>query len=684
MHPLAEKLMGRDKPEAASSFSNILFGAGLSLPVLAARPSFRVGFWPIQSQDSPETAMGLASVLALLLERWPSIHVYRLFTQVDDGEPASFEWSIAQSQFGVDDWELDGLDENVAIWGNLEQRQDQWVLQLEVENDLSDDEEPQSFTVETSSLEALVNSMLSLSADIADYLDAGERAVFFPDYQLDASDENPLKAFLASLFHWDVHSMLALWGKPWDDIAADHQDLIEKGVSLKSSFGAWAVSAATGKAILYPFGQPLLSRIEETAEAFDDSATAAIGLALAVFSIEPPRAYNLLEGVLEEQDEVPEAWLALAELYIAGNEVTTAIYTLQRAIALDAVLPQTYVRYAETLLFLDANNLILNVGARHRTVRGEAFQEEYVLLPEAERDQDQLLNREAVAALLAARDMTPDAVEIQSQLVMQLIDLGEDEVLWPTFTRLVEFDQTGEYVRGTVDAWYNLEEVAPGLQILEQASAQHPDRQDLHMNLAVAYLAAEDYEAAEQQLLRVRQSNTDPQLEAEIQRLLLSVDDPDFEARLGEITDIVNAGGAPGSEDAEFLEAALEKAPALPSLYVLLGSAYLSWDDTDAALETLLDGQKQLPTNPDILFTLGRALWTVGEEDLAFEYLNKGLEANPGHVPLLVLTGRYLFDGGQEEEAKEFLARAEAIDPRNPLLSETRVYIARQLTDADD
>jgi tetratricopeptide (TPR) repeat protein len=110
----------------------------------------------------------------------------------------------------------------------------------------------------------------------------------------------------------------------------------------------------------------------------------------------------------------------------------------------------------------------------------------------------------------------------------------------------------------------------------------------------------------------------------------------------------------------------------------------LSWDDTDAALETLLDGQKQLPTNPDILFTLGRALWVVGEEDLAFDYLNKGLEANPGHVPLLVLTGRYLFDTGQEEEAKEFLSRGEAIDPRNPLLNETRVYIARQVTDVDD
>jgi tetratricopeptide (TPR) repeat protein len=684
MHPLAEKLIGHEKPEAARSFSAILFGAGVRLPVLAARPSFRVGFWPILSRTAPEVAMGIAATMALLLERWPSIHVYRLFAQIDDAEPADYQWSIAQSQFSVDDWELDGLDENVAIWGNLEQQQGKWILQLEVENDLSDDEEPQGFSAEVDDLEALVNRLVSLSAEVADYLEAGEHPVFLSDYVLASSEEIQLKALLTTLFHWDLKSMFALWGKPWDSIVNDHQELMEKGTSLNPTFGAWVVSAATGKAILYPFGQALLPRIEETVEAFDNTAIAAVGLAVAVFSVDPQRAYNLLEGVLEEQDQSPECWLALAELYVAGNDITTALYSLQRAIALDAVLPQTYVRYAELFLFLDANNLILNIGARHRTVRGESFQEEYVLLSKEEQERDQLLNREAVLALRTARDLTPDSVDIQSQLVMQLIDLADTEALWPEFKRLVERDQTGEYVRGTIDAWYNLDSLAPGIQILEQAAAQHPGRQDLRMNLALAYLAAEDYEAAEKQLLQARETSTDPQVEVEIQRLLLSVDDPDFEARVGEITDVVNAGGTPGSDDAEFLEAALEKAPALPSLYVLLGSVYLSWDDTDAALETLLDGQKQLPTNPDILFTLGRSLWTAGEEDLAFDYLNKGLEANPGHVPLLVLTGRYLFDTGQEEEAKEFLARAEAIDPRNTLLNETRVYIARQVTDADD
>jgi tetratricopeptide (TPR) repeat protein len=681
MHPLAEKLVNRDGPAAANPFSNILFGAGVSLPTLVGRPSFRVGLWPIQSQQAPEVAMGLAAVLALLLERWPGIRIYRLFAQVDD-DPSDYQWSISRSQFDVDDWELDGLDENVAIWGTLEQVQDGWTLQLEVENDLSDEDEPRSFNVEADNLEKLVNALLALSADIAEYLDIGDRPIFLSDYALVSSQEETLAAFLKALFHWDLNSVLALWGKPWADIVANQQALIDKGISLEPNFGAWAVSSATAKALGFPFGRDLLSRIEETAEAFEATAIAAISLALAVFPIDAQRAYNLLEGVLEEQDDVPEAWLALAELYVFGNELTTALYTLQRAIAVEAILPQTYIRYAELLLFLDASNLVLNVGARHRTVRGEMFQEELVLISEGEQSEKHALNREAAAALRAALEMTPDAVEIQAQLVMQLIDL-EDETLWQEFSRLVELDKTGEYVRSAVDAWYNLSDVSPGIQILEQAAAKHLDRQDLRMNLAVAYLAAEDYESAEQQLVQARQSNTNPQIEAEIQRLLLSVNDPDFEARLGEITDIVNAGGTLSSEDAEFLEAALEKAPALPSLYVLLGSAYLTWDDADAALETLLDGQKQLPTNPDILFTLGRALWTMGEEDLAFDYLNKGLEANPNNVPLLVLTGRYLFDIAQEEESREFLARAEAIDPRHPLLNETRVYIARQVTDAE-
>jgi tetratricopeptide (TPR) repeat protein len=161
---------------------------------------------------------------------------------------------------------------------------------------------------------------------------------------------------------------------------------------------------------------------------------------------------------------------------------------------------------------------------------------------------------------------------------------------------------------------------------------------------------------------------------------MLSVDDPEFEARFGEIRDRIGAGHALSAADVEYLEDELEKAPNFAACYTLLASAYLAWDENDDALEVLLDGQKRFPENPDVLALLGRVLWDSGEKELALDYLNKGLKTNPNHVPLLITTGRYLFDDGHDEEARLFLTRAEALDPRHPMLIAVREHIARSLS----
>jgi tetratricopeptide (TPR) repeat protein len=158
---------------------------------------------------------------------------------------------------------------------------------------------------------------------------------------------------------------------------------------------------------------------------------------------------------------------------------------------------------------------------------------------------------------------------------------------------------------------------------------------------------------------------------------MLAADDPDFEAHLGELTDILSAGNLVDVEDAEFLEEAIAKVPTFADGYMLLAKAYVGWEEPATALETLLDGQKHLPDDLDILELLSRLLWESGQRKLAFEYLNKGLAKNPTYVPLLALTGQYLFEDGQEEEAKSFLARAEVVDPRHPALNRVRLAIAK-------
>ena len=122
MSTLANKLMGQKTISQPQSVSAI-FGQLSGQVTLQSESSvqFRVGMWPIQSNSDPEIALGLACLLAYHLERWSFIQVYRLFAQIEE-DVQDFTWSIEKSQFGVDDWELDGLDENGAIWGEYSQK----------------------------------------------------------------------------------------------------------------------------------------------------------------------------------------------------------------------------------------------------------------------------------------------------------------------------------------------------------------------------------------------------------------------------------------------------------------------------------------------------------------------------------------------------------------------------------
>jgi tetratricopeptide (TPR) repeat protein len=151
--------------------------------------------------------------------------------------------------------------------------------------------------------------------------------------------------------------------------------------------------------------------------------------------------------------------------------------------------------------------------------------------------------------------------------------------------------------------------------------------------------------------------------------------------RLGEIIDIISAGGRVNVEDAEYLEAAVASAPTLADVYVLLAKTYAGWGEIGSALETLLDGYKHAPDDAELVFLLGQTLWDSGERDLALSYLAKGIAHNPNHVPLLALMGRCLFDSDRDQEARVYLTRAELIAPRNPILNEVRAYIASKLGD---
>jgi len=658
------------RPVTTSDALSVIFGSSSARFAEALadlnRPRLRIGFWPIVSSSAAETAMGIATVLALLIEHWQEVRVYRLFVRIE-GDSTDYSWSIDRSQFGVDDWSLEGLDENIAIWGLLDRGDDQWNLTLQIESDLAEDSEGVSILeYKADTIGKLLAALPGAAGDIADLIEAGDPKGVIPIYQPISENEEELRKFLAQLFQWELRLLLHLWGWSWDEAAmiGEVDDLVQRGQMLGGEFAAWSVSSAIARAIL-PMFEPIHGRlvpvVGEVIAAFADSTAPTVILATALFRLrQTEMAFQLLEQALETQTPRVELWLGVAELYRQGGYHTEVIDSYQRAIENDATNAELYTRYGEVLLALDSQGWGI---------------ETFILVDSGQRTTD-LMALEAIEAFEAALELDPTDINALYRQVIQLTDV-ENGRLWPAFQRLVDVDDSGEQVRSVIDSLYHLDDISPAIQILEDSVYKNPERFDLFLNLGAAYLVAEKEKQAQAVLEKARQLTDDADVHAEIDRLLLAAGDRNFEGRLGEITDLVGAGSSPSIRDVDFLEATLEKAPKFGEAYLLLAKAYQIWKEPDAVLETLLDGQRNLPDDPDILVMLAQVLWESDEQELALDYVNRGLGVNPQHVPLLSLTGRYLFENGQEDAARIFLARAEAISPRHPALNAVRTHIAR-------
>lgn len=663
MSDLATRLMLHNQAEQ-SNLPTAIFGSAGSVRhalQLNAVPT-RIGFWPIRSVDEPEIAMGLLTVLGGLLERYQGIRVYRIMAQAD-GQPDAYVWNIQQSQFDVDDWQIENLDDNVGIWGTL----DGWNLTLEIESDLSDEEETKSLTYTAGSLAELVRLLPQAAADIAAFLNVTDLKLIAPIYEPGDWDATGMANSLKQAFHWELHLYLWLWGQEWDQdqILADADRLLESSRSL-GDFGAWLVAHALERAITFMGVEDefLVPIAEKTIESFAESTLSAVMLATAIYEANyPQQAYDWLEQEFDNGKGDALTHLAAAELYRRGGKIIDAIDVMQAAIedqVADAVL---FRRYADLLIALEYNGLKID---------------EFVLIDSARRSEKDLL-REAVEAYENALRLSPDAGVLSRQL-LQLLEIGGDHKhLWKGFDKLAGMDSSGEHIRAVVDMFYNVEDLAPAVDILKRHIEQNPDRVDLYLNLAAVYTMDDDGEAALEWLDKAQSITTDADTIAEIERLRLIAEDPEFEMTLGEIADVINAGNNIETEDVEFLESIIERVPTYAEIYLLLARAYLGWEETSSALETLLDGHKHVPDDPDILALLSEVVWDSGETDLAFSYLSKGISQNPLHVPLLALAGQYLFEDGQEEAAKSYLLKAEAISPNDPVLARVRRHIARSL-----
>lgn len=667
----AHQLMRLNEKQQRQNNASAIFGSVSELPsAISNIAPYRIGLWSCISDEEPIVAMGLWVALAHYLERWQDIVVYRLFAQLE-GEPEAFKWSIDKSQFTVDDWSVDQLDENIAIWGDLSQVEDKWQLTTHLENDLlvGEDSDTQEISVTVSDLAELFNEIPTISDFILDSIGAIrlDDSEPVPDFVIEINDD--MRQLLQVALQWDVQMLSILWGVEWADdvILDDYAYFIEQAQKVDHSFAAWLVSQATAHALKPGYsivGDLLVHQVADTVDAFPSYDVPAAIIAPKLFELGyTQEAYNLLQQTVDKFPQHTHAWLQLGSIIAATGRVGDAAKILQKAIIGGYTNAVLYRTYGNAMLAADQY--------------GE-YPDDFILIDDDLADNEDALLWEAVKALDTAIDLDNNDLRARYTQLMQLALLEELDTFWQRFEEMVSRDNDGNYLRDVIENLYDVDDISPGIQAL--AERIETDKQlQTFINIAALHLVHDEGIEALQYLEQAKKLTDEVEKLAEIERLILIADDPMFEQRMGEISAMVDAGNSTTAEDVEFLENASENAPNLVDAHLMLARSYTLWDDTDAALEVLLDTNEKLPTNPYVLDLLAQNLWNAGEQELAFQYLNQGLQAYPFFIPLIVRTGRYLFDNDQLDDAKVFLARAEEIAPRDPDLDAVRRYIANKM-----
>lgn len=650
---------------------SVIFGTGRNLlQNLKLQQRIRIGMMPCVSQDHPHTAMGLMTLLAYLLERWADVRVYRLFFQTD-ADPKTYEWSIRDSQHTIDDWVFDSLDENAVLHATLNQTDGTWRWSITLENDLVEETDAEKvWHYEANSLAGLVNQLEKIAGDIISQFDVAEIHPI-PIPSTDA-DDVALARVLRGVFEWQIQLLLVIFGKGWaeGDIQSRLDELYILGNLTRDDFGAWAISQAVSHTLnkgYSPVPDSLSIMIGD--DGFIDHfaphtlyPSMLIGRALFNFGNFIP-AFRILDAETDIHPNNPYLWLVKADMYRRGGRLSDLIQTYHSAIENRAANVALYLQYGQLLELIEDNPL-----------------NKFVLVEDDDYTEQELIIREAIEAYENVLRLEPDNLTALQNQILLLADGADDDVdaerLENTFLRLLEKDGTGEYIRAVVDVAYTIDDLDPLFSMLESHAEKYPKRADLRISLAVLAMHLEDYDLASDYLAEAEDLTDDEAILADIDRLMLSVDNPDFEEKLGAIYAVVSGGHKISAQDLKFLEKTIEKAPLLAEAYLYLAQSYLIWGEKDHALDTIKEGFAQLPTNPEIAELLARYEWKMGNKDEAQRVLTEGISANPTYVPLLARMGQFLFELGEKDAARGWMTRAEALSPRDPILAEVRKFIA--------
>lgn len=676
MENYAHKLITLREIKTQSTTPSVIFGTANTLGrSLLQRSPVRIGLWPLVSSRHPNVSMGIMTLLGLLLERRSEIQAYRVFIKLND-DPTDYQWTPTDSQFGVDDWQLDDLDENVAIWGTFSQEDDKWLLELEVEIDDEKDAPNNILKLEAETLPNLVIQLPQIAQEIATLCEITTDIV---DLDLTTElEESELKEFFTDLFTWQRHLLLSLWGWEWsaDDIHMKYLVLEKYFSNAEESFATWGVANAMAHAQSPGYGDTA-EYVSEILIKNYHKILNPVGIPSIAYSLYSSgyvqQGMDILSASVSDENASVFNWMSLANLQHRAGRYINAIKTYQNAIDANVTHYLLFNRYAQMLGNLDDNQLI----------------DEFCIIDPDEFDDDypiqNLIYWEAIEAYEKSLSLNPQQPAILANQLVWLIQLqASPQRLWRGFEQLITIDtDTGDYVRDVLDEMFDFVDIEPAIDLLKKAVNANGSKQNpfLRLNLAYALVIDEQDDDAIDILETLRETTApdNQDIMNEIERLLLMIDDPEFELKLTELGQIVDTGKALSLEDVDYLENIIDLVPTLSEPYIVLAKAYQAWEEVETVLETLMDGHAAIPEDPDITELLAKAIWESGDHELALQYLQKGLETSPNHVPILALMGQYLVDEDYIDTAKAYLARAELISPRHPSLAEAKRQISQSI-----
>ena len=666
MISVAERMRAVGKRARAEQTSSI-FGsaAGLAQSIETDEP-FRISLYPILCAADPDAAMGIAACLGYLLEQYAEARVYSCFARIAATDDSA-EISASDYQFSVDDWELEGLADNAQLYGRLELASGA-SLSLSLDSSLLDADTLDEFVFDCESLPALVSRLPDIAVSLIEHL-GGSSAQQAPiTYAPGSGDAQSLRQLLSCLFEWNLDIYLSFWGVDWaeSDIIAQFAEVAELARRSDDEFPAWCLGMMARQVMragLDAFGEALVPSLPQSFAQADAGSLAAAALGMAELGY-GERAAAWLAPKLRPGSPA-SAWISLMRIQQASGQTNAAIDTLQQALEFGIAHPALYWEYAQLLIQAEAQDWLV---------------EELLLIDPDDYAEDLQIAAEIAFALKGHLASAPGSLEALQLAMSYLLDINDEEI-WHYFEQLVAHDLTGDYAGEVVERLLELEDWDAAREILERASDANVYA---YIFLAQLALADEDIELAKDAIAscRDRFAELDDELEIELQRLELSARISGFDAAFAEIKLLLNGRRAVSEGQVELLEAAIEIAPRLVDLYVVLSQCYSAWEDAESALEVMRDAESQAGSHPQIDLRLAQLLWARRQREAAIERLNQGLAAFPGDVNLLAQMATFLIINDQLADAREYILRAETIAPSHRAIWQARHLIAQKLAES--